>query len=677
MKQYKILSLLVVIAMLLAACGGGAAAPAPAAEAPAAAATDTPAAAEAAAPTDTPAAAAEAPAAAPAEAGAKEAPVLAKMVADGKIPPLEERLPKDPFVVGPGVLLSETSLANWEPGQYKDGSVIRTAHSVADWAPDVFVMLNEPLLQAPDLGVQNIQGNVVKSFEVANDNKEFTFHLREGLKWSDGEPVTTEDVRFTWENIWNNEKVSPSGVPNNFRTGYSPDGDPAKLDIVDDYTFKLTYSASYGGFLRAITIEGWNGYTLLINPAHVLKKWHADFTSLDDMKAELEKNNLKDEWWTLFTQKWCQNWNVTAERCIGYPTLNPWVSVAADTPSTKIFERNPYYFKVDTEGKQLPYIDKIVSQQVEDVEAVNLKVMNGEVDFLRESTGLVKVPLYKENEEKGGFNTVLLDMHVNSSVLFLNQTFDNPTWQKLAQDVRFRQALSHAINRQEIIDSVYYTFAGMPSTLVGDENDSYDVDKANALLDELGMKDKDSDGFRKGPDGQPFSILLEHGAHAPDLEPIAELLAAQLKEVGINLQVKRIDSTLWGQRRDANELQATVFWGNDQGWDDDRLGGNPNIFGQEWNLWHTSKGKEGTEAPDWVKKYWDLNVARWSAVSGSDEYNKLAQQGLDWAKENLPQITLVENVKYPMIANKKLHNVPSAGYAIACNFAGEQLWYGE
>jgi peptide/nickel transport system substrate-binding protein len=525
--------------------------------------------------------------------------------------------------------------------------------------------------------VQNIQGNVLKSFEVANDNKEFTFHMREGLKWSDGEPVTTEDVKFTWENIYGNEKLSPTGIPNRFRTGYSPSGEPGKLEIVDDYTFKLTFAAPYGGFLRNITIEGWNGYTVLVNPAHILKKWHVDFTSLDELKPELEKNNLTEEWWTLFGQKWCQNWNVTAERCIGYPTLNPWLSVASDSPTTKVFERNPYYFKIDTEGKQLPYVDKILSQQVEDVEAVNLKVVNGEVDFLRESTGLVKVPLYKENEEKAGFNTVLLDMHVNSSVLFLNQTFDNPVWQQVAQDVRFRQAISHAINREEVIESVYYTFAGMPSNLVGDANASYDVDKANALLDELGMKEKDADGFRKGPDGQPFSILVEHGAHAPDLEPVAELLAAQLKEVGINLQIKRIDSQLWGQRQNANELQATVFWGNDQGWDDDRLGGNPSLYGRQWWLWDSTTGKEGIEPPDWAKKFWELNVARWGSVSGSDEYNKLAEEGYAWAQENLPQITVVENVKYPMIANKKLRNVPEAGYAIACNFAGEQLWYGE
>ena len=679
MKQYKLLSLLVVISLLIAACGGAPAA-APAAEAPAAEAP----AAEAPAATEAPAAeaapaAAEAPAAeaAPADADAKEAPMWAAKVAAGEIPPLEERMPKDPFVVGPGVLLAETSLADWTPGQYKDGSVLRTAHSVADWAPDVFVMLNEPALSAPDLGVQNIRGNVLKDFEVAEDNKVFTFHMREGLKWSDGEPVTTKDVAFTWNDIYGNDKLTPGGLKARFRVGNDPKGEPGVLEIIDDYNFKITFPASYGGFLRNLVIEGWNGYTELINPAHVLEKWHINYATLDDMKAELEKNNLKDEWWTLFGQKWCQNWDVTRERCIGYPTVNPWILQPSDSPSTKIFERNPYYYKVDTEGKQLPYIDKIISQQVEDVEAVNLKVLTGEIDFLRESTGLVKVPLYKENEEKAGFNTVLLDMHVDSSTVFLNQTFDNPVWQQLAQDVRFRQALSMGINRDEIIESIYYGFAGYPLATVGEANSKYDVEAANKLLDELGMTEKDADGFRMGPDGKPFSILVEHGAHAPDLAPIAELLTEQYKEIGINFQVKRIDSQLWGQRDTANELQATVFWAHDQNGDNDRLMGNFGLFGRLWNTWFTSGGKEGVEPPAWVKEALDRNKARWEAVAGSDEYNTLAAEGNAWQQANLPQITIVENVKYPMIASKKLRNVPTAGYAIACNFAGEQLWFGE
>jgi len=665
MKKFRFLSLLVVLALILSACGGGSA---PAADAPAAAA---PAA-------EQPAAAAPADqAAAPAADGALEAPMLAAKVAAGELPPLEERLPKTPRVIGPDSLLVAEHVPDWTPGQYQDGSVIRTAHSVADWAPDVFVMLNEPALSAPDLGVQGIEGNVLESFEVSDDNTIFTFHMREGLKWSDGEPVTTEDVRFTWENIYGNEKLTPAGLKARFRVGNDPKGEPGVLEIADDYTFTISYPSPYGGFLRNLVIEGWNGSTELINPAHVLKQWHPDFTAIEEMKEELEKNNLTEEWWTLFGQKWCQNWDVTRERCIGYPTINPWILQPADSPNTKIFERNPYYFKVDTEGKQLPYIDKIISQQVEDVEAVNLKVLTGEIDFLRESTGLVKVPLYKENEESAGFNTVLLDMHVDSSTIFLNMTYDDPVWQQLSQDIRFRKALSHAINRDEIIESIYYGFASYPVKTVGEENSTYDLDLANSLLDELGMTERDSEGFRMGPDGEPFSILVEHGAHAPDLAPIAELLAEQMKEVGINFQIKRIDSQLWGQRNTANELQATVFWAHDQNGDNDRLMGNFGLFGRQWNTWFTTGGNEGVEPPDWVQEALAMNKARWESVAGSDEYNVFVEQGHQWQQEHIPQITIVENVKYPMIASKRLRNVPSAGYAIAGNFAGEQLWYGE
>ncbi|MFZ1769045.1 MAG: ABC transporter substrate-binding protein [Caldilinea sp.] len=656
MRKVTVASLLVILALVLAACGGAPAAPpadAPAVDAPAA----------------------EAPAAAaPSGEMAMEAPSLAEAVAAGTLPPLEDRLPKVPFVVGPGVLLSEANVPNWAPGQY--GGTLNSAHSVADWSPDVFVMMNEPLLQAPDLSVQGIQGNVLESFEVSDDNTVFTFKMREGLKWSDGEPVTTEDVRFTWENIYGNEKLFATGVPARFRTGYDPAGDPMTLDIMDDYNFTLTSTGPYGGFLRNITIEGWNGYTELINPAHVLKQWHPDFTPIEDMKADLEANNLTDEWWQLFSQqKRCQSWDVTRARCIGYPTLTPWISVQPESPGIMVFERNPYYFKVDTEGKQLPYIDKIVSVQVEDVEMVNQRVLSGDVDFLRESTSLIKVPLYKENEEKGGFRTVLTDMHVDSSMLYLNQTFNDETWRKVAQDIRFRQALSHAIDRQEIIDSVYYGLAEMPMVSVGEENATYDVDAANALLDEMGMTERDANGMRM-VDGKPFSILLEHGAHAPDLESVAELVSEQLKDVGIDLQVKRIDPQLWDQRNLANELQATMFWGHDQGWDSDYTGSDSfNRTARAWHLWHQTNGAEGEEPPQWVKDMYALDVARWSSVSGSDEFNQLKEDSFAWVRENLPAITIVEKVKYPMIAAANLRNVAEGGYAIASNFAGEQLWF--
>ena len=658
-RLFKSVMLLAATSMLFAACTQ---APAP-----------TAAPAEPAAPAEQPAAPAEQPAEPAAPAGKyQESPVLAAKVQAGELPPVDERLPEDPFIVGPGVILPETDLPDWQPGKY--GGTLRSAHAVANWAPDIFVMMNEPLLSAPGIGVQGIRGNVVKDFKVENDNTEITFYLRKGLKWSDGTPVTTEDVRFVWEDIYGNEKLYPNGTPNIFRTGYAPTGEPGTLEIIDDFTFKMTFAAPYGGFLRNLTIEGWRGYTELLRPSHYLKQFHPTYTDMEKLKPLMEEQKLTDEWWNLFNLKDCTNWEMTNPQCVNYPALNPWIGVPADQGILK-FERNPYYYKVDTEGKELPYIDTIISTQMDNVEMVNVKVVTGDVDFLRESTALVKVPLYKENEDKANIRVVLLDMHVDSSGLRLNQTFSDTVWQEISGDVRFRKAVSHAINRQELIDSIYFGYASLPMTTVGEENATYDLDLANKLLDEMGLDKKNADGIRLRPDGAPLTILLEHGGHAPDLAPVAEIVQTNLRDVGIDMQVKQIDSSLWGQRWNNNEIQATVMWSHDQGWANDGTSGNVDRAGRLWSVWYNTRGKEGVEPPAWVKKAWELDETRWGTVPGSDEYNRLWEEGRAWARENLPYINFVEQVKYPMIANKDLRNVASAGFAIACNFAGEQLWF--
>jgi peptide/nickel transport system substrate-binding protein len=353
--------------------------------------------------------------------------------------------------------------------------------------------------------------------------------------------------------------------------------------------------------------------------------------------------------------------------------LNPWIGVKTEQGVMK-FVRNPYYYKVDTEGKQLPYVDEVVSSQMADVEMVNVKVVSGDVDFLRESTALVKVPMYKEAEAKAGFNVVLLDMHVDSSGLRLNQTFSNTNWQKLSQDINFRKAVSHAINRKELIDTLYYGYASMPTVTVGEENMTYDVALANKMLDDLGLK-KGSDGFRTYADGKTIEIIIEHSAPAPDIGPASELATQYLNAVGIKTSAKQLESNAFGQKNTNNEVQASSGWSHDQGWDSDWTEGDANRAGRMWELWRTSDGKEGTEPPAWWKKSIDLDKARWQSVSGSEEYLKLKEEQYKWERENLPYINFVEQVKYPMIAKKGLMNVAKGGFAIACNFAGEQLWW--
>ena len=595
-----------------------------------------------------------------------EAPMLASLVKSGKLPSIEQRLPEKPFVVSPGVLISKKDLPDWKVGKY--GGTIRTVHSVADWAPDVFVMTNEPLLSAPGIGTQGIKGNIVESFDV-KENRIFTFKLRKGLKWSDGHPVTTEDVRFTYEDILLNEKLTPV-FPARFRVGYSLKGEPMKLEILDEYTFRVTFPKPYGGFLRNLTIEGWVGYTELLKPAHYLKQFHIKYTSLDKLKPLLEKEGFKDEWWQLFSLKDFTNWEQTQAASIGFPVLNPWILKKA-SGGVYEWERNPYYFKVDTAGNQLPYIDKIVSTQVQDVEMVNMRVLTGDVDFLRESTALVKIPLYKQNEEKGGFKTVLLDMHVDSSALFINLTYNDPVWRKIVGDVRFRRAVSQALNRKEIIDSVYYGYASLPETVPS----AYSVAEANKLLDQVGLTKRDAEGFRLRPDGKTFTMLIECGAEAPDLLPVGELITEHLKAVGLKVSLKSIDMRLREQRTSSNEMQAFLMWCHDQGWNDGWTSGIIGSSAPLWSRWYTTDGKEGEEPPAWVKKAYDIDKRRWESVTGSEEYNKLWREGLAWHKQYLPLITIVEKVKYPMIVSARMGNVPRSGFAIAANFSAEQFFY--
>ncbi len=664
LKKFDIFTLIVLVSMVLTACGG--------------AATATPPAAATTAP-NMPAATATA---APAASKYTQAPMLDALVKAGTLPPVDQRLPTDVFTVGPGTYLTTAQLPDWQPGVY--GGTLRAAHAVANWAPDIFVAMNEPLLMAPKIGVQGVVGNIVKDFKVENNNQDFTFTMRKGMKWSDGQPVTSADVDFTWNDIYGNDKISPTGLPSEFRNGYDPAGDPGKLTIVDDYTFKIQFTKPYGGFLRNLTIEGWKGYTIILNPSHYLKAYHIKYTTIDKMAADLKRLNLTNgEWWQVFADKRCQNWDMTNPKCADYPGLYPWIPKASGSPNTLTWERNPYYFKVDTKGQQLPYIDKIVSTQQDNVEMVNLQVMNGSVDFLRESTALVKMPLYKQNADKAGFAVDLLKMHVDSSNIFLNETFVDSTsdantknWQTVSQDLRFRQALSLAMNRQEMIDNVYYGYASIGSQTIDPAYAKQDLDKANSLLDAMGLTKKDSDGMRLYPDGSAMNILMENGNEAPDLAPVSQLVAADAAKVGIRITVKPIDSNLRGQKTAANTIQMYPMWSHDRGWDNDVT--SPSHAGQAWQDYIDSLGKKGVKPPDWIMAAQDINTRRWGAVSGSDDYNKIVEEGLKWARDNMPYINLVENVQYPMIVNKKLGNVPPTGtdaFAIGANFSIVQMYF--
>lgn len=599
-----------------------------------------------------------------------EPPFLEEQVQKGDLPPIEERVPEDPFIIGPDVLIAEEDI-DWSAGQY--GGTLNTAHGSPGWNPDIFIMANEGLLMAPGISAEGIRGNIVKDFEVNEDNTEFTFYMREGLKWSDGVPVTTEDVRFAVEDVMNNDQLTPI-FPAKYRSGNQSDGEPMELEILDDYTFKISFNAPYGGFLKEIAIAGWTGYTALLKPAHYLKQFHTKYTPIEDMQEDLEEEELEDEWWDLFSARDVLNWDLTRPEAIGFPVLYPWIRVEGPS-GVMSFERNPYYFKMDNEGNQLPYIDEVKSFEASDVEMVNMKVITGEIDYLREDTALSKMPLYKSNAEKSGYRAPVLEMHVDPTCLFINYTYEDPVWREVVRDLRFREAINMAIDRDEIIESIYYELASKPELIPNE----YNQEQARQLLDEMGMDQRDSQGFRLSPGGEKFELIVETADYAPDIIPTAEMVTSYLQEVGINATLSQKSAELIGQRQPANQLTATFIWNVQPMWNDNTWTDYvpTNQWAPLWIAWYNTNGEEGEEPPAPVKRLFKIKEERNAYIPFSPEERELNEEMYQIHYDNIYIIPMVEKAGYPMIVNENLRNIPHSGQAIAANYSGEQFYYEE
>lgn len=595
-----------------------------------------------------------------------ESPMLAERVAAGELPPVDERLPEFPFVVGQGTLLPEESL-DWQPGQH--GGTLTGAHHQPNWNAEMHLGLVEPLLSSPGIGAGEIEPNLLEVYIVNDDNTVFTFRLREGLRWSDGHPVTTEDIRFTYEDVLNNEELT-SVFPMNYR---SPSGEPMELEVIDDYTFRVSFDEPYGGFINVLTTKHWSTYTTLLKPAHYLKDFHIDYTSLEDMRPYLDEEELENEWWQLFgAMDAADPGQMQLDYAVGFPVLTSWMRV--ESPSGMIvMERNPYYHKVDTEGNQLPYIDTFRSYETTDIETMNMRVIAGEVDFLVDNASMNYMPLYRENEERGGYRAIPLTMHRTSGTFFLNDSYDDPVWQEVTGDIRFRQAVNYAIDNQEIIDSVYFGFAEESAWIPG----GYEPEQANELLDDMGLDERDSDGYRIGPDGETFRISIEMAPHRPDLVAVSELVTAHLQEVGLNTEMRQISIELQGQRATANELQATVLWVHSTTWErglwDDYLPFP--YWAPDWQLWYNTEGASGSEPPENVQELYAIHE-RIVATIPETESNDEAWQALkDWYYENLPFFLTVGPIQDPVIVSDDLRNVPETGITNELNLSIEQLFF--
>ena len=592
-----------------------------------------------------------------------EAPELKSMVASGELPKVEDRLPDDPVVLQP---LNEV-------GKY--GGSIRVARmGPSDWG-DLHRGAKALLFRA-DPSVSGVVPYLGKGYEIAPDGKTLTLYLREGVKWSDGVPFTSHDFTWNWENRVHDPDVS------SWNGGFASGGKSATVTAPDDYTVKMSFNEPVPS-LRFSRLLNWYSVKSpdLWCPAHFAEEYHIKF---NPNAEKLAKEEGYDNWQGLLSAKL----NRAPGQPYPAPELGPWY-MESISAQKKLQVRNPYFWAVDTEGQQLPYIDTVESVYFSDKEVAILSMMQGKIDIGGRLMNPADFPVYKENESIGDYTLYeWKDTKMSRAGFQFNMTHKDPVLREIFQDKRFRQAMSMAINREEINQ---FAFQGLatPQQVTIDPGTSffdpswqqsyaqYDPDTAKRMLDEIGLKDTDGDGVRERPDGKDFNfdmLVSESSVLGSMGYQISELVADYWREVGCKVNLRSITQDLDEQRAEANEMDMTIFpteadlesrvyfrvifnnesyFGYAQLWDDW-------LDHREWQR-QGSKGDappQGEEPPQEILDFVDL-WDRWVNALDPNEYARFGNQVWSHIAENVYMIGSVGKVVRPILINNRLHNVPT------------------
>jgi len=376
------------------------------------------------------------------------------------------------------------------------------------------------------------------------------------------------------------------------------------------------------------------------------------------------------------------------------PTLESHILMKEPTTQRRVFVANPYYFKVDTAGNQLPYIDYHDERFLEK-QLWPLEIMNGNVDQKAQNMPLNIYPVLKENEKKGDY-TLQLPLGMVGPTFIFNMTAKDPVLRKIYGDVRFRYAMSLAINRDEVNETLFLGL-GTPEQAVPQnvpyvtEEDKkfmteYDPERANELLDEMGLK-KGPDGIRMRPDGKPLTILWEYTLQYVWSPEFPALIAEYWQDVGVNVLLKEVNTQLCRDKQKSNTLDITSEWMAPY---EPSMISSPQLFvppyasfwpimGFPWMDWKTSDGKSGEEPPSWVKRLWEIADEFKTVVPGSERYIELGKEMIAINLQNLVVIGTLGEIPLITVVSNRLGNVPewkvnSTYYGYAYPYQADQ-WY--
>jgi len=567
-----------------------------------------------------------------------ENPDIAKLNAEiegnpAKLPPLAERLPAEPLVVAPYKSI----------GKY--GGTFRALSNATEAGTSDFLSVRHVNLVRYSDDLQTIVPNVAKGWKWNKDYTELTFYLRKGQKWSDGVPFTAEDIKFWYDDL----EMDPH-VFEKPKAYALVGGKPMRVEVIDPETVKFILPAPKPGLLAHFATH----FAQAFQPKHFLGKFHPKVNPDADKYAQ--SLGFKDGYDAIKAYYGNSDWTDTAIPLLNHPdivkklpfatmpTLESHIMIKETTEGRHLVA-NPYFFQVDTAGHQLPYISEQDEVFINDHEVRLLKLVNGEVDYKAQSLQLSDVPILLQNQDKGKYS-IQLKPKVSEHTFSFNVTDENLEKRKVFGDFRFRKAMSIAINRDALNQTAYFG-QGTPRQYIGfsprpDFIDpkwekfaiQFDPEGAKKLLDEIGMKDVDGDGFRELPNGEKLVLNMQFATQGIAGQ-VVELVAQDWANVGIQTTVKEVTPDEYRSAQSSNQLDVGM-------WEKSQplaiVLATPQLFvppfedyfahrtGMLWAEWVDSKGAKGVEPPDWVKQMSKDIYAFQSAPLGSPEFKKLGEQ---------------------------------------------------
>ena len=583
-----------------------------------------------------------------------EAPQLAELVEQGELPPVEERIPQNPVVVEPVE----------EIGQY-GGTWRRYGGSTSVYVQTLY----EPLVRwGSDL--ITVEPNIAEEWEVSEDGKTFTFYLCKGIRWSDGEPFTADDIMFWYEDIILNKELTP--VPPSWLMA---GGEVGEFKKIDDYTVEISFPVPYGLFLHELGYRGRYPFA----PKHYLSQFHPKYVSEEKLESMAKEAGF-EHWYQLFGQK------NTVYSNPDLPVIHPWKVVKPWGAEGLTAERNPYYWKADPAGNQLPYLDRMMVFYTSDWKMAYMRIITEKAtddasDMQGVGSDISDYTLYMENRDKGGYRVILYPGgFVAQPAMMFNQNAKDPVLRDIFRNAKFRQAMSLAINREEINDLLYFGLAEpLQATIVRTSPfyreefarayAEFDPDRANQLLDEIGLNERDSEGWRLRPDGKRLEIVIETRQPLP-WPDVANMVSDYWNNVGVKTVVKEEEGSLWQVRVDAAEHDVVT-----QGFPNHPLlVGNSSFvltadqaWAPLWALWYRSGGESGEEPVEDVIRIINL----YEEFKSTPDPERRIQLGEEIFKIHAENIWIIgaagRHQPWVYIAKNNFSNVPPSGSSVYHN----------